>query len=102
AKGVILSTRNIKPEWIKGIQDTTIKLMSQKQIQRKADREGDFLYLSFQEIKVRGTCIVVTVSNTWAVGKNSKGFILSGGGYTYEYRKQSGKWMGRFVSGWVS
>lgn len=101
-KGVILSTRNIRPEWIKGVQGITIKLMSQSQIQRKADRERDFLHMSFPEVRVKGTCIVVVVANSWAVGKRSRVLYMSGGGYKYEYRKESGKWMGRFVSGWVS
>jgi hypothetical protein len=36
------------------------------------------------------------------VGKRSRMAYLSGGGYTYEYRKESGKWVGIFVSGWIS
>jgi Carboxypeptidase regulatory-like domain len=101
-KGVILSTSNIKPEWVKDVQGIRIRLMDQKQIQRRADREGDFLYISFPEVRVTGACIAVTVTNGPAVGKHSRMIYLSGGGYTYEYRKESGKWIGKFVSGWVS
>jgi len=101
-KGVILSTSNIKPEWVKDVQGIRIRLMDQKQIQRKADREGDFLYISFPEVRVIGTCIAMTVTNGPAVGKHSRMISLSGGGYTYEYRKESGKWIGKFVIGWVS
>lgn len=100
--GVILSTENIKPEWVKDVPGIKISLMAQKQIRRKAEREGDFLFLSFPEIRARGQCIAVTVANTWAVGKHSRTVYLSGGGYTYEYRKQSGKWVGKLVNGWVS
>jgi len=101
-KGVILSTRNIKPEWVKDVPGIRISLLGQKQIQAKADREGDFLYMSFPEITTRGACVAVTVTNTWAVARHSKLVHLSGGGYTYEYRKESGKWIGKFVIGWVS
>ncbi|MDX6712220.1 MAG: Carboxypeptidase regulatory-like domain, partial [Blastocatellia bacterium] len=66
-KGVILSTSNIKPEWVKDVQGIRIRLMNQKQIQRRADREGDFLYISFPEVRVIGTCIAVTVTNGPAV-----------------------------------
>ena len=100
--GVILSTENIKPEWVKEVAGIRISLMAQKQIRRKADREGDFLFLSFPEIRARGQCIAVTIANTWAVGRHSRTIYLSGGGYTYEYRKQSGKWIGKLVNGWVS
>jgi hypothetical protein len=100
--GVILSSKNIKPEWIKSPLGVKIKLMSQRQIQQKADRQGDFLYMSFPEVRVRGTCVAVTVANSWAVGKRSRTAYLSGGGYTYEYRKESGKWVGKIIGGWVS
>jgi hypothetical protein len=102
SNGVILSTKNIKPEWVQGLQGVRVRLMSQSRIQQKADREGDFLYMSFSEVRVRGMCIAVTVANTWAVGKRSGMGYLSGGGYTYEYRKESGRWVGKYVSGWIS
>jgi hypothetical protein len=101
-KGLILSTRNIKPLWVKDVEGMRITLMGQRQIQRKADREGDFLYMSFPEIRIRRACIAVTVANTWAVARHSRKVYLSGGGYTYEYRKQAGKWTGKFVAGWIS
>jgi len=99
---LILSSRNIKPEWLKGVTGIRIRLLSEKEIQREADLHGDFLYMSFPEIRVRGECITVTVANSWAVGRHSRMVYLSGGGYTYEYRKELGKWTGRFVSGWIS
>lgn len=101
-KGIILSTRNIKAEWVKDLQGVSIELMDQKRIQRKADRKGDFLYVSFPGVRVTGGCVAVTVANTWAVGRRSKMIYLSGGGYRYEYRKESGKWIGKFVTGWIS
>jgi len=99
--GVILSTKNIKGDWLQGFEGVSIQLWTQADIQRKADDEADFLYLWIPEMKVRGQCIAVTLSNTWAVGKNSKSAYMSGGGLTYEYRKESGKWVGKFITGWV-
>lgn len=99
--GVILSTKNIKRHWLQGIDGVSIYLWTQADIQRKADDEADFLYLWIPEMKVRGQCIAVTLSNTWAIGKNSKSTYLSGGGIIYEYRKESGKWVGKFITGWV-
>lgn len=46
-------------------------------------------------------CIAIFLGSTWAVGHSSKKQYLSGGGSTYEYRKQSGKWIGKYLSGWV-
>ena len=99
--GVILSTKNIKGDWLQGFEGVSIQLWTPADIQRKADDEADFLYLWIPEMKVRGQCIAVTLSNTWAVGKDSKSAYMSGGGLTYEYRKESGKWVGKFITGWV-
>ena len=99
--GVILSTKNIKPEWLRGFQGVRIQFLTPAEIQRKADKEGDFPFLLIPEIKVRSQCIAITLSNTWAQGKNSNALYMSGAGLIYEYRKESGKWVGKYVTGWV-
>lgn len=101
-KVVIVSTENIKPEWLIGVTDLKLKFMSQSQIRQKADREGDFLYVSFPHFKVKGMCVAVEVANSWAVGKNSRFVYLSGGGSRYEFRKESGKWIKKSIGGWIS
>lgn len=101
-KELILSTKNIKPDWITDTAKWKIKLLTQNQVQRKADNEGDFLYMSFRELNVKGGCVVVDFDYTWAVGKNSGFGYLSGGGFTMEFRKQAGSWIGSYVIGWVS
>ena len=99
--GAILSTKNIKPEWLQGFQGVSLQLWTPEEIQRKADDEADFLFLWIPELKIRNQCIAVMLANTWAKGKNSKGLYLSGGALVYEYRKQSGKWVGKYMTGWV-
>jgi len=101
-KSVVVSTLNIKQARIPTLPDYTLKLMSPAEIQSRADGQGDFLYLSFDEFKVKGSCVAVTLVNSWAVGKKSGMGYLSGGGFRYEYRKQSGKWVGKWISGWIS
>lgn len=98
----MLSTRNIQPEWVRGLEGVTVQLLTPEEIQRKANTEGDFLLLSVPEVRVRQQCITVVVTNSWAVGARSKNVYLSGGGVSYEYRKQAGRWVGKFVSGWIS
>lgn len=101
-KDIIVSTKNIKSEWLSGLSDIKFRLMSQKQIQQKADSEGDFLYVSFPELKARGQCVVIEVANTWAVGRNSGMGYVSGGGDRYEFRKVNGKWIKKNIGGWIS
>lgn len=99
---IIVSTENIETQWLKDIADTKIEFLSLSQIQEKADNEGDFMYMSFPYIKVKGLCVAVEISNTWAVGKNSTFIYMSGGGNRYEFRKESGKWVKKYIGGWVS
>jgi hypothetical protein len=99
---LVLSTQNIKPSWVGDLPGHKLVLMSPAEIQRKADTEGDFLYLSFVELKAKGSCVAVTLMNSWAVGKSSSMGYLSGGSVTYEYRRPSGKWIGKWIIGWIS
>ena len=99
---IILSTKNIRTSWVPTLPKFKLILLSPLEIQEKADREGDFLHLSFSEFKVRGACVAVTIANSWAVAKNSRMGYLSGGGSTYEFHKESGRWIGKMVSGWIS
>jgi len=98
----VISTKNIEAEWIKPLENVNLKLMTEEEIQQKADTEGDFLYVSLSEIKVKGECVAVTITNSWAVGKKSSKFYLSGGGTNYIFRKTLGKFTGRTVGGWIS
>ena len=99
--GVILSTKNIKRKWLQGFQDVRIQLWAPEEIQRKANDEDALQFFVIPEMKVRRQCIAVTLSLTWAKGKNSRSIFMSGGGLIYEYRRESGKWVGKFITGWV-
>jgi len=99
---IVLSAENIKLEWIKPLKNVELKLLTKDEIQKKADEKGDFLYLSFSPFRIKGECLLVTLSNSWAVGKNSGMFYLSGGGNVYLYRREGGKLVGKSVGGWVS
>ncbi|MDQ6788662.1 MAG: carboxypeptidase-like regulatory domain-containing protein [Acidobacteriota bacterium] len=99
---IVLSTENIKLEWLKLPPNINLKLMTKKQIQSRADNTKDFLYLSFAEFKQAKRGIVVKLTNSWAVGKNSGMAYLSGGGNIFLYRKESDKWIGKSLGGWIS
>lgn len=44
-----------------------LKFPPQSQIRQKANREGDFLYVSVPYFEVAGLCVAVEAANTWAV-----------------------------------
>lgn len=100
---LIVSSKNIEKEWIVGVVEAKkITFLNDRQIQARADRQGDFLYVSFPQVDVIGTCIAVSVDYSWAQGRNSQILHMDGGGVTYEFRKEGRQWVGRYVSSWVS
>jgi hypothetical protein len=98
---IVLSTENIKAEWIKPSIKANLKLMTQSEIQDRADRKSDFPYLSIS-FRIINKCVRVTLNNSWAVGKNSPKGYLSGGAHVYIFHVESGKWTGKSVGGWIN
>lgn len=101
-QGLIVSTQYIDADWLPKIEGFKLLPMTKEEIQNKADKEGDFLYLSFGEFKLEGETVKTSINNTWAVGKNSKNFYLSGGGKVYTAYKKDGKWMVEQTGYWIS
>lgn len=99
---IIVSAANIKAEWLRPLPNLNITVLDQSDIQEKADRKGDFLYISVGKFEVSGKCVIVALNNSWAVGKKSGTGYLSGGGLVFVFRKESGKWIGESVGGWIS
>ncbi len=70
-----------------------LTLLQPEEIQKKADDEGDFLYLRFLQLEVSNTEAKVSLDNTWAVGKDSQ--EMHHAGYAFcdaEYYRESGEW----------
>ena len=70
-----------------------LTLLQPEEIQKKADEEGDFLYLRFSQLEVSNSEAKVSLDSTWAVGKGSQ--ETHHAGYAYcnaEYHRESGKW----------
>jgi len=96
---IIVSTEDIKPELIKLFEN--VQLMNAREVQQKADKSGDFLFVSISA-KAVGECFLVSIANDWAIAKNSKDeYRYGGAGSSYIYRKQSGKIVGRLTSTWI-
>jgi hypothetical protein len=99
--GVVLSSRHLKRKLVPHIPQAKLLVLSPQEIQAKANREGDFLYLIFSRFDVDDLKVVVTLKKVWAKSKTSKEDYISGGSVTYEYRREKGKWVKRFVEGYV-
>jgi hypothetical protein len=100
---IVLSTQNLDRAWVPELDGINIILLNPKEIQSKADEEGDYLYLQFRELEVQENGrIIVSLDNLWAVSKNSMVFYLSGGGFTIEYHRENGRWVGDLTLTWIS
>jgi len=100
---IVLSTANIDADLVPVLPGINLILLTREEVQDKADREGDFLYLEFTDITVESdTRVMVSLDNTWAAPKDSEKAYLSGGGFAIEFAKTAGSWIGVMVQEWIS
>lgn len=103
---VVLSTENIESSWIPVIPGYKLLRLTPVEVQQKANRQGDYLYWRFDKIRIRGLCVAVTVSHVWAAATSSmetgQRTLLGERLFIYVFRKQSGKWIGKFITGTIS
>jgi len=100
---VVLSEENLDTAWVQPLPGVNLRLMTPGEIQQRANEQGDFLYLRFDQIDIQGPDrAVVSLSNSWAVSDASTTGYLSGGGFTIEYSRQAGVWVGEISQLWIS
>ena len=105
-KNVPAATANIEAGWLPAIPGYHLTLLTSAEIRRRADGHGDFMYLEFDPIKASGSCVGISLSNFWAISAASieagRTTLLGEGRLNYIFRKERGKWVGKFISGWIS
>ena len=101
-----LSTVNIESQRISNPAGLRLVLLSPSEIQARANRQGDLMYLEFGKFEPHGSCVAVSLSNLWADGTSTietgPKSRLGEGWLCYVFYKRSGKWVGEFVDGWIS
>ncbi len=99
----LLSTENIKSELVPKIKGIKLILLEPKEIQERADKKGDLIfYLHFKKFKVEGSKVLVYLDNIPMYASNFTQRFLLGGGFTVEFQKKDGKWVGIIPSSWIS
>jgi hypothetical protein len=102
-ESIIFSTKNINLSLMPKLDGVNFTFLSQNEIQEKANQDGDFLYLRFNEVKMETYMMSVSLVNTWAVKENSTMGHLSGGGFKIEYTKDFlGTINSKLVTWWIS
>ena len=92
-ENITLSVENIDAVMLPQMPGVDLTLRQPEEIQKKADEEGDFLYLRFRQLEVSNSEAKVSLDSTWAVGKDSEGTHHAGYAFcNAEYHKVSGNW----------
>jgi len=92
-EGIILSTENIDPKIIPTLPGVNLIMLSPDEIQEKANKEGDFLYLRFKKVEIGIFKSSVSLDNVWIRSKDSDKVYLSGGGFTLSFYNVLGRWI---------
>jgi Carboxypeptidase regulatory-like domain len=98
---ILLSTKNIKADWVSAPPGRAITALSTSEIIGKAPLGEHLFYYYFSEFKVHGDCVVITLLQSGVTSEGEE-CNLCGGGSTYVFRKEAGDWKGKFFSGWIS
>jgi hypothetical protein len=100
---IILSTENIVPALIPELAGVNLVVLTPAEIQAKANEEGDFLYLKFEEFTaVSATEARVSLNHIWMRAEDSEMVHRGGGGFVIEYTKTAAGWQGEITSSWIS
>lgn len=103
---IYVSRENIPHNFVPNFFHMTFVLLSPQEIEEKI--KTGFRYYAFEEFKVAGSRVLISFSHIY---RDSSFQIRRGGssgspdltnGIRYEFRKFSGKWYGRKVSGYAS
>lgn len=101
-KILVLSSNNIRREFLPKFTDVEILLYTPNQLQQKADSEGCFMYLWFGKWEAHGPDTVsIPMGSSWMLGKKDRGIIpMSGGGLHFIWVRENSKWVNYGFSSW--
>ncbi|WP_315113187.1 hypothetical protein [Clostridium intestinale] len=91
-ENIIVSSENLDNEILPEVLSKKLIVMTPYEIKEKANKEGDFLYLTFKNISIDNQNASIVIENTWAISDNSKETYLSGGGIKVKFHKSFGAW----------
>ncbi len=92
-----LSTHNIKPSFVPDIPGVKFILIEPEEIEKRIKEARGISYLAFDKFEVKGPVVTVSLSNVFRGAGRIRPFI-SIEENEYEYRKEDGKWVGKFVN----
>lgn len=98
----LLSTENITRELVPEIEGINLILLTPEQIQERAESRGDYVYyFRFTKFEVEDAKVRVSLDNIPMYAKKPTRLAF-GGGFTIEFQKIEGKWIGKEVINWIA
>lgn len=91
-ENIIVSSENLDNKDLTEVLKQKLIVMTPYEIKEKANKEGDFLYLTFKDISIDNQNASIEIENTWAISDSSKETYLSGGGIKVKFHKSFGTW----------
>ena len=102
-RSVILSSRNLPADWEPRLAGIEIRILTRAEIEARANREGDFLFIYVSELSFPdGDTANIRMHSTWARAKDSTVVYLSGGGFAVIYQKNGDSWKEVSSTSWIS
>ena len=102
-KHILLSTENIKPELVPKIEGIELVLLNPEELEKRAGKAGGVIfYFRFVMFEMKDSKILVHLDNIPMYAENFTERFLVGGGFTVEFEKKSGKWVGVITGSWIA
>ena len=102
-RSVILSNRNLPADWEPRLAGVEIRILTQAEIEARANRDGDFLFIYVSELSFPDSDTAnIRVHSMWARAKDSTIVYLSGGGFAVIYQKNGDTWKEVSSASWIS
>ncbi|MCH9025838.1 MAG: hypothetical protein IIA05_01835 [Proteobacteria bacterium] len=100
---VILSDQNLPADWKPRLDGVEILVLTKREIDTRANRDGDFLFIYVSELSFPDSDTAsIRLHSMWAKAKDSNVVYLSGGGFVVIYEKEGDTWKETSSATWIS
>jgi hypothetical protein len=97
----LLSTENISAELVPEIKGVKLIPLAPEAIKERAETDGSYVYyFRFRKFEVEGEKVLVPLDNIPMYAKKPERLAF-GGGFTIEYEKKNGEWVGTEKINWI-
>ena len=93
--GIVMSAEDADKHWLKQITTPKMTILNPTEIKAFAKKRKEDIMVLFFDANPVGNCVKANIGTGVIIGKKSKRIYLSGGGCSFIFRKEAGKWIGK-------